>query len=71
MIKERQIKLLSVLTPKEYNLVHNENGFFFQKKDKNIKWCITSKDAFDFLMLITKRRERHWWETDEYVNEYI
>lgn len=71
MIKERQVKLLYILTPKDYVFSHNDAGYFFHKKGKDIKWCTHIEDAFDFLKLITGKREKHWWESDEYLNEYI
>jgi hypothetical protein len=71
MIKERQVKLLCILTPKDYEFTHNKNGFFFQKEGKNLKWCISYKDALDFLKLIRNDREKHWWESDDYINEFI
>lgn len=71
MVKDRQVKLLCILTPKEFNFFHNENGYFFKKEGKGLKWCIEFRNALDFVRLIRKERERHWWESDSYINEYV
>ena len=52
MIKDRQVKLLYLLTPKDYEFTHNKNGYFFKKKNKELKWCMEFEDALDFLRLI-------------------
>lgn len=70
-MKERQVKILSLLTPRDYEFTHNEHGFFFQKKGKSVMWCVEFNDALDFMKLIRGDRKRHWWESDKYLNEYI
>lgn len=71
MISERELKLIQLLIPINYYFHYNNNGFFFQKKGKSLRWESKIDGFIDWLKLINGIRERYWWENDNYLNKYI